>query len=299
MKTNILMLCIALISFSLSSCKIHTDDKIDNEDPAAQTTQSADEFTFQMESEIALSEINTAISGSSLGKTATIAGASVNDSTWIDMKQVVIHYNGKSADNKRNRVGLVIVTLISGANWGEKGAVLTIDFEGLDITYLTTGKKVSLNGSLNITNISGGRITMNSSVTHRIRGKIQFTFDDGETNRVWNVACNRFITTTANNYTITIEGDTSINGLNNIVAWGLNRFNQTFFTRITHRLVISSDCPGKIISGKKIHTGNFKDITVDFGVDMNGNPVSGTCPYGFKISWTDIRNAPKAAIISY
>jgi hypothetical protein len=281
----------------LSACKKENESTDEDDNSTELIQQSVDESTLQLEMEILLNEINTAVSSSILGKTDPIAGATINDSTWIGEKKLVIYYNGKSADGKRNRIGTVIATLESGVNWGDVGAVLTIEYLSLNITNLATDKKIRFSGTLNITNSSGGRITSNSSVTHRIRGNVQLNFDDVfETSLFCQLALKRTITTYGE---IIIQADTSLNGLDNISAWGYNRLKETLYTQIGTAIIVSSNCPGKVISGEKFHAGPYKTTAVKFGVDANGNPVTGTCPYGFKVSWINKRGEQKSTVRSY
>ncbi len=284
-----------VISLSLSSCKKNDNAETDD-DTAAQMQQSSDESLMQNESENSLDEVNVAVSGSTFGKTGTIAGATIVDSPSI--KAVFITYNGASADSKRMRVGEVKVQLVTGNNWGEAGAQIRITYTNLRITQVSSGKSITLNGYHLITNVTGGRAFVSATVTHTVRGEMQLSFDNA-TSRSWQVARRRVVNWANGNYDVTISGDTTVLGLTNIVVWGTNRNGNEFYTQIAQPIVFNSICPGKPVSGQKVHKKLVREITVTFGVDVTGNPVSGTCPYGFKISWTNARNVNKTAVISY
>lgn len=291
---------IALVAFGLTftACKKKDSDETDD-DTSAQTEQSADESLMQNESETALNEADIAISGSTFGKTGGIAGATIDDSTFIAQKKIVVTYNGNSADSRRNRTGEVVMQLISGNNWGEAGAVVKIDFNNLHITHIASGKSITINGNHIITNVSGGRAFVNASVVHSIRGSMSVTFDNTSTTRSWQIARKRTIASSGGVYSVTVAGDTTLSGIPKIVVWGTNRAGNTFYTQISQDVVWSSQCPTGPSSGVKVHKGIAREITVTFGVDASGNPVTGTCPYGFKIGWTNLRNQAKTAVVSY
>lgn len=299
MKTllKISLIVFAAISLSLSSCKKNDNSETENDDSSAETQQVNDESLMQNESENSLDEVNLAVSGSTFGKTGAIAGATIVDSPSI--KAVFITYNGASADGKRMRVGDVKVQLVTGNNWGEEGAQIRVTYTNLRISHIATGKSITINGYHLITNVNGGRAFVSASVTHTVRGEMQVSFDNA-TSRNWQVARRRVVNFDNGNYDVTISGDTTLEGLSKIVVWGTNRLGNSFYTQIAQPIVFNSMCPGKPISGEKIHKKLAREITVTFGVDAAGNPVSGTtCPYGIKISWLNARNVNKSAIISY
>lgn len=285
------------LAITVFSCK-KDDDEQKSDDTITQTQMSTDESLMTNESEVSINEVNAALVGSGFGKTGPISGATIDDSTFIGEKKIVITYNGNSADNKRNRTGTITVQLTSGANWGEVGAVLTITYSNFKVVNIASGKSIVLNGQHIITNISGVRSFVNPSVTHKVRGNMTLTFDGGKS-LSWQVARRRISTVAGTTYTITISGDTTLNGTNNIVVWGVNRNESSFYTQINTPVVYSSTCINGPISGVKVHKGIAREITVTFGVDASGNPVTGTCPYGFKLNWNNIRNEAKTAVISY
>jgi hypothetical protein len=299
MKRTIRLSSIALVAISLFlfACKKDKTDGQDD-DSSGQMEQSADELLMQNESENALNEVNAAISGSTFGKTVGIAGATINDSSFISEKKVIITYNGTSADGRRNRTGEITIQLINGNNWGEQGSVVKIDFNNFRITQIASGKSIVLNGFHAITNTSGGRSFVSASVTHTIRGSVKVSFDNA-TSRSWQIARKRVVTSTSGVYEITVTGDTTLSATQHIAVWGTNRQGNSFYTQISQPVVWSSTCPAGPLSGVKVHKGIAREITVTFGVDASGNPVTGTCAYGFKINWINLRNQSKTTVISY
>jgi hypothetical protein len=293
---KISLLGFAIIALGLSSCKKNDSSENDSDDTSAQSQQAGDESLMQNESENSLNEVSAALTGSSMGKTGSIAGATVVDSPAI--KTIFITYNGASADGRRMRVGEVKVQLVSGNKWSDVGAQLRITYTNLRITQISSGKSITLNGYHQLTNVTGGKAFVDASVVQTVRGEMQVSFDNA-TSRNWQVARKRVVNFNNGNYDITISGDTTVLGMNNIVIWGTNRNGNEFYTQISQPIVFNSTCPGKPVSGVKIHKKLAREITVTFGVDASGMPVSGSCPYGFKINWTNVRNVNKTAVISY
>lgn len=297
MKPIITFSVIAFASMSLcfTSCKKKDTDESED-DTSTQTQHVSDESFMLNESENSLDEANVAISESTFGKTGGIAGATIVDSP--SLKTIFITYNGTSADGRRMRTGNVQIQLVNGNNWGEAGAQIRVTYTNFKTTSLSNGKSITANGYYLLSNITGGRAFVNASVTHTVRGQMQITFDNA-TSRSWQVARKRIVNSNNGNYDITLSGDTTIAGMNNIVVWGTNRNGSDFYTQISQPIVFNNTCPGKPVSGQKIHRKLAREITVTFGVDASGNPVSGTCPYGLKINWTNARNVNKSAVISY
>ena len=300
MKKLYLLNIIAIIALGIfiHSCK-KDNQEVPEDNTYTQTQQSTDESLMNNESEISLNEINTSLSGVSFGKAGTIAGATINDSSFINDKKIIITYAGLSTDGKRNRTGEIIVQLSIGDNWSQAGALLTITYNNLRISNTSSKKSILFNGTLQITNESGGRAFVASIVTHIVRSSnMKVSFDNGSIAN-WQIARKRVITASNGNYEITLTGDTSLSGNSNIMVWGTNREGNAFYTQIANPIVFNNTCYGLPLSGVKIHKGIASEITVTFGVDANGNTISGTCPYGYKITWTNARNVDRTVIIAY
>jgi hypothetical protein len=281
---------------SLNSCK-KDDDTMD--DGLEQSELSSDESNHSNELESSLNEADVTISSSGLGKGPGISGAKVDDSTFISQKKIVITYDGLSGDGLRNRSGVVVLQLISGNKWSDVGAVLKVEAQNLKVTRVSTGKSVVINGVHYITNVTGGKAYVNSSVIHKVRGNTEVSFDNG-TMRTWQVARKRTFTNTSGQLGLKVEGDTAVGGYSNVVVWGVNRRGTSFYTQLTTPLTFNSQCTSRPVSGVKVHNGLVKSITVTCGVDESGNPYSGTvCPYGFKINWEDRKGNARTAVVSY
>lgn len=296
MKTLSVSIFAIALAFYLSSCREREEDDF-KDDTTTQTQQSSDESMMTNESEVSINEVNIALSGTGFGKTGSIAGATI-DTSLMNEKKIVITYNGNSADNRRTRTGKITLQLTNGTNWGEVGAVLTITYDNFKVLHIASGKSVVFNGQHLITNITGGRSFLVPSVTHIVRGNMNVVFDGGRS-LSWQIARRRVSTAVGTIYSVTISGDTTVNGINNAAVWGMNRNATMFYTQISTPILFSSTCVNGPTSGVKVHKGIAREITVTFGVDAAGNPISSSCPYGFKLNWTNLRNEAKTAVISY
>ncbi len=300
-KNIFIILLIAATAFGIQSCKKDsTESSTTTDDTAAQMQHSTDESNQTTESEYALNDANDAMNNSSFGKSFSIVGATID--SVVGDKKVVITYNGNNVDGTRNRTGQITVQLTSGNHWRDANAVITITFTNFKVTRNATGKSLTFNGTHTVTNVSGGLVstlTNGNSVTHKIEGTMNVTFDDGTT-RSWMITRQRIIglTSTGSVY-VSISGFGTKDGLTNIVVQGTNRVGGVFYTIISTPVIFSSSCSWTPISGVKVHKGIDREITVTFGVDQSGNAVTSTCPYGFKINWTNIKGDAKQAVISY
>jgi len=295
------MILIAAIAFSFQSCKTENSTTAINDDSAMQMQQSNDESMQKNESQVALNDASNAMENTGFGKTFSISGASI-DSVVVD-KKLTITYNGNNAEGNRFRSGQIIVQLTHGDHWKDENAVITITFINYKVTRILSGISIIFNGTWMITNVSGGLVrllTAGTFVTHRVNGSMNITFDDG-TQRTWTITCQRIIGLTNAGVTyISISGFGTKDNLTNLLVTGTNRAGISFYTIITSPIVLSSTCSWLPVSGTEIHKGIAKEISVTFGVDEIGNPVTPpACPYGFKISWISFNGMQKQAVINY
>src|ERR1043166_5587309 len=229
MKRFMYLSLIGLVAVGLtfSSCK--KKDKEEDDDTADQIEAAQDESTIHTESEAAFNDANTSLGASGLNKSNLIAGATI-DSGSIAQKKLFIHYNGNNFDNSRFRSGYVQVQLTNGAKWRDAGAVITITFTNFKVTKNPNGKSVTINGSITVTNETGGKVFEDANVIHHVAGSLAFTFDNG-TSRTWNIARKRTFANAAGVLKVTTEGEGSQEGLNNLLVWGTTRKGQTFYTQ--------------------------------------------------------------------
>jgi hypothetical protein len=218
-------------------------------------------------------------------------------------KRIVITYNGNNGNGSRHRTGKISIQLTNGQHWRDKNAVLTITFTNYSVKRNSTGKRIILDGTYTITNMSGGSLIFmgqGDSVYHRIAGNISVSFNNGNKSNTWRISRDRVIGRTAGGkWYIRISGYGNENGQGNVAVVGTNRNGRSFTTIITSPVTFSSTCGWDAISGSARYIGPGGDMSVVYGVDADGNPETSGCPYGLKLSWTNSGGEVKVKIIKY
>lgn len=294
MKMNLrLVLAAAMVlSVSLISCK--KDRNTDTNTDLA--THADDQNAVSSGTDDVANDANDVAGGfAAFGKVEGVTNLPCNATATLDTvgtdKRITVVYNGTNCQGTRNRVGTVILTMPLSQHWGDVGAVLTINTQSLVITRLVDNKSITINGSMTITNTSGGRVVLmgsgSSPIVHDITSPgITVTFDNGS-HRDWQVSKRRTFTYD-NGIVISTIGTHSEGGSNNISEWGTNRFGNAFTASITDPMVIRQDCNWRLTSGQITHEGALGTAVATFGLDATGNPT--TCPgtghYYFKAVWT-------------
>jgi hypothetical protein len=310
MKTNKLILTSAAIlmcaAMVFTSCKKRKEFKEEN----GQT--SVDNRDVQSENDGAVSDMNNIVSSSSLqhkgtgvysanGITGTITDA-VLDSTNITTGVLVISFNG-TAYNNRTRSGKIRLTMLNypTTHWKDAGAQLKVDYIDYQVTRISDGKFVKLNGSQIIVNVSGTTwwdllfTAQHSSIISEVKenGDLNVTFSDGKT-AVYHI--NRKITyawVTGFTYQCTAEGIGSHESINNLENYGTTRDGDAFTSQVTTPIVWTTSCgwwaPTAGAVDIKVANKDF-DLKVTFAVDQSGNAeaitVAKPCAYGWKCEWS-------------
>jgi hypothetical protein len=315
-KFSILMLSSTLIFTACTKKKEPTP----TDDTSLQTQNGSDDSNASSESDAALNDANTAISGSitmngaRIAAYPVVAGASsvTYDSSSTTGKTIVITYDGTTVINGRTRSGSLTAHIPYATNWTTAGTVLTLTFTNLKATR-SDGKSLTLNGTKTITNVNGGNIktltsTCSGSLVHKIRSaNMQLTFDDG-TSRTWNVARTRTITCLGSgSFSISTTGDTTVGGNANVAMWGTNRAGNTFYSIISTPVVWNNTTCSILgnyyfvpVSGVRVIQGLDHALTITFGVTSTGTAASaGTCPYGYRLDWVNAQGTAKEVIRPY
>lgn len=306
MKMTLLKISIvALIAtFAIVSCK----KKSDNATPEDTTEQTngGDDSRVQYETDQVIDEANTTLSSNSstlrTSVTASICGATI-DSSSKSTGKLIINYDG-TACNGRKRSGSITLQLSGSAKWTDAGASVSITFNDYAVTRVYDGKTLTFSGTKYIKNVNGGLTATlavgSGSVVHKIQStNLQVKFDDGTT-RTWGVSRTRTITRQSSGYTISTVGDSTVSGVSGVAAAGTTRLNSPFYSVITSPIVWNTAvCSYAPVSGVRTLKGVSRELTITYGVDENGNAVSGSCPYGSKIVWTSATGVTRTAIVIY
>ena len=143
---------------------------------------------------------------------------SVDSSTTSGGNKIYkMKYGSQTPCGYKKKSGEVSFVLTNGTSYKDAGAVFTITFTNYVVEIVATGNIVTLNGTISVTNVSGGYIwepLINNStvITHKVRGNFSITYPDNTVRsrsyyqlRTWKS------TTTAPNWSglsLTIAGDT-------------------------------------------------------------------------------------------
>jgi hypothetical protein len=313
MKKNIAFLLLAsLLTFTIiSSCKKDNDDVKPQLD--TQTKQfNEDANDYKSESDQADDEVNNSLddisgfgrSGNSLS--SPLCGATI-DTSQVAQKIVFFNFDGVTPcfSPSRTRSGQIKVELIAGALWSDAGSVLKMTFTNYKVTRLSDNKSITFNGIKTLKNINGnnwlGFLAGTATLKYQSRAfNVAVTFTDGTT-ATWNTAhTTQWSYNATNGIIFTANGDTTINGVANTEAWGVNRYGASF-QRYYNTPILSNTYCGlwRPNAGELVHHVNNSHFTLTMGVDQNGNPTPYACAYGFKVNWTDSNGNSQSVILSY
>jgi len=303
MKTkNLIKLGVVFISvlgITLSGCKKDEEVAVGDPDTTSLQQLSQDENEFQLACDDAVNDVNEIISGTSKSY-KSISGLPCNatiDSGIVvgDTITYTITYNGLNCSGRRSRTGQISVKKNINTKWKDAGTSVIITFDNFKVTKVYTGKSVTINGTKTFQNVSGGLLkdliidSLTTSLVHKVSGAIQVTFDNNTT-RTWNIARQKTFSGTPGEFILTIDGFGTADGYSNLVTWGINRHDDTFYTQITQSVIHKQVCEWDPTSGVKIHQipDMSKKATVTFGFDDNNQPVStssNNCPTKFRLDW--------------
>jgi hypothetical protein len=296
---SLLMLCLS--TFLFIGCKKEKQDDPLVNDLAAERVNAADESEVQGEVDQAADDANAAINnfGHMSGRYA--AGGPVCGATVVPdsaQKMVMITFDDSTACNGKKRSGTIKVQLTGALKWKDQDALITITFINYKVTRLSDNKSLTLNGSKSVKNLSGGLVWKDTSVVHRIRAvDLLLTFDDGTT-RKWSLARKITFHRAGMARHIKVEGDTTIGGTMGTVMWGTTRHNHTFINSLSTPIRATHFCGWhRPIDGVREHSGG-KSFKTTFGLDANGNKVSGNCATHFKIEM-NTPNGPMSKLLPY
>ncbi len=304
-----------LCGFLFTACKKSSSSSNGTSQTELQT-QADDESRVSSETDASFNDVNTAMEGSATitgssqdrtvrygvtvdggnqdtVKNSLVCNATVTFDTTDNPHTITITYNGKTSDSLRIRTGSIVISWVPGTHWTTAGDQITVTFQNLKIVRVLDNKAILFNGTHTYTNVTGGSLlslTSNTAtpITHTITSSnMSITFDDGS-QRTWSFARQRTYSYN-NGFKIQETGTHTSGGMNNISEWGTNRFGNSFTAQITTPLT-AQVCNNslQVTAGVYVLTNNSGVFTLTFGLDVNGNPVSGcslTNVYYLQLVW--------------
>jgi ribosomal protein L24E len=284
----------------LFSCRREKDQASEE-----QAELAADNDMITRETDQALDDANDVLTTSRYGDGTSSSPCGITvDSSEIGTGKIILNFDGSTCFfGTRKREGEIIVQFSpNGGKWSDAGAKITLAFVNYKVTRVSDGKSIVLNGYKSIVNSSGGLIrqltALSDPVEHSIRANVSIEFEDG-TNRSWRVARKRSVSKSGGYYQVQLNGDTSVSGYKLVTAWGTTRRGSVFYITTEAPTTFTSQCFRKIKSGElKVYT-IYRTFAITFGVDADGNPDQDTCPYGYKVEWTNSKNKEERKVVEY
>ena len=307
MKMKILSLSAAAFSVALifSACK--KDNSTSTDYTAEVAASSDDQSRVSTESDAVANDANVAMASDTYfnGRTSqtVICDATLVSDTVSNPRTLTITYNGTNCLGNRTRTGVVVLSIPAGMHWKNAGAAITMTIQNLKVTRVIDNKSITINGSVVMTNASGGlmiNLPTLQSITHTITSAgITVTFDNNST-RSWQISRKRVFT--YSNGVVITETGTHTDGTNTTIAeWGTNRFGNAFTSSILEPIVIRQDCNFRIVSGKVQYSRPEITASATFGLDVSGNTTTcpGTGSYYLKATWTGHNGNTLSVILPY
>ena len=190
------ILAIAILVLSLGACK--KADVVDVTDTTEYKIQTDDQLMISAEIDAVTIDANTAVESTDYffarnNNTNNICDGSFTVDSGGAFKVITIKYDGINCAGKTKRKGEVVISMQKNKKWSDAGAVLNIYYNDLTVTRVGDNKTITLNGKLDLTNESGGRLSdiMVKHLVHTIHSSsMKITFEDG-TSRTWQLAVRR------------------------------------------------------------------------------------------------------------
>ena len=291
-----LLAFIAVFTLLFTACK---KDKVSDADDKETelTVQSDDQAKVSSDFDAVDDEINGALESSPAltGKDAStqaLCNATVVIDSLSNPRSVTITYNGLNCNGTATRTGTVKATIPSNVKWKDAGATLTVTITNLKITRVSDGKFITINGTKQITNVSGGRLISlqpGAAIIHTINSNnMTVKFDTSALQRSWSIAKKRVFTMEAGGLVIKTSGNETVANTTKVMEWGTNRFGSPFITSTEEDITVRASCNFRVTSGRVKHDLVGRNLTVTFGLDAQGNATTcpGANPYYMKLVWT-------------
>jgi hypothetical protein len=324
MKTKNVMKSLMIFTVSallFTGCSKKNDVKPD-ENPATQSavhqTNAADQANVDQQSNESIDDVNKVLNDNPNTRTELPCNVTIDSAALMSQGLIKLTYHGLSCDGLRTRSGVISIQIPFDAatkkpiHWNAKGAKIIITYDNFKVTRVADNKSVTFNGKLTATNVNGGGVFVllsGTPVIHQLRGGMVITFDDGTT-REWAVARTRSYTlSVAMVLTVTESGDTLMAG-KKVAYWGKNRAGDQFWLSIDKQVSTNvfggalcrlyKPYEGVVVIASTV-TGVTNSLTITYGVDVNGNPITGPldCPYGYKLNWVDGSGVAQQLIVKY
>ncbi len=289
-----------------TSCKKEDDSQKKNESDEVSAAVTDDSQVTSETDAIALDagaaiEFEASFSGNNSVVDQLICDASVEYNTASDPMTITITYNGSNCGQGRKRTGSIVLAMAQGTEWKNAGASFTITFN--ELTIKKGNKSITLTGTHNVTNVSGGlliNLATSGPIIHTVTSdNMKVSFDNGAA-RNWHVAKQR-VYTYNNGAVLTISGTHTAGTEVAVAEWGTNRHGVEFATSTLVPVEVKQSCNFRVTGGSVKHSTEAFAAIVTFGLDAGGESIDcpGTGNYFYKLVWTGRNGGSVNLIMPY
>lgn len=249
MKNILYALCLVVL---MIGCRPLKKEEVTPESKTMEITsiaQTDDNKNLNDALDNALTGLKDGFSGAARMDAVEKSGVVVDYSKFKTEKTITYTYDGITNENGAIKSGKIVVKLESGAKFEDKGSIYSATFQAFSTKI--SGTTIKLEGSLKATNVSGGNAWLTifgwpgytNPVIEKIRGSATATIDTSKA-ATWQFARTTTVARKDTLWTISIDGDTSINGFTKVIDWGTNRYGEIYYKEMTEPFLISSNCGG-------------------------------------------------------
>jgi hypothetical protein len=215
----------------LQACKKDPDPVVPPNNPKTNDSDQAGSAEVDEALENVNDVINNKIGGGSSYRVAAYnlpcGVISIDSSTTNSGSHKIykVNYGGSTPCGYKYKSGQISFELQDQPTFNTAGATFKVTFTDYTVEVKATGSIIKLNGSISVTNTSGGyiweAITSSAVITHKIRGSVNVTFSDGVVRprsfyqvRTWDAP------TGWSDLSLTIAGDTTVGSTTGVIEIG-------------------------------------------------------------------------------
>jgi len=290
LKITRLLLLFSLVIAVITACK---KDEPEETQPDSSPIQqlSKDDNAVEENMDEAFIDIGQILT-TSTNKMDIPCGATLDSVVTVNNKVFYyITYDGLNCQQTKYRTGNVVIEIKKNDSWLLKNTKVDVEFIGYEVTNVFNNNQMLIDGSADLTNISGGIPALLGSgintVIHRINAKLDVIFNGG-TQGDWNLHKMMVYSGSPGSLQLAVNGFGNQQGQNNLMSWGTDHNGRKFFVRVDESIVFKQSCQWLPCSGIQKYTYPQDDLTatVTFGYNDNNQPISGSeCPTRYRIDW--------------
>lgn len=202
-----------------------------------------------------------------------------------------ISFDGLNCQETKYRTGKMLLKIKKNDSWLLPHTKIDADFINYKVTNVFNNNYMVIDGTADLTNISGGIPALLgngfSTVIHKINSNIDIAFNGGSA-RDWHLHKMMVYSGSPGNLQLAVNGFGNQQGQNNLLSWGTDREGRKFFIKIDESIVFRQTCQWLPYSGIQKYTYPQDDLkaTITFGYNDSNEPISGTeCPTQYRIDW--------------